>query len=98
MTKAHLSPTTRRCAIAAAGTALAIGGLAGTAGPAGATPTGPNSNASCVAQVFVPQVLDDPAAFVARIAEVKDIAGTFGVAIGGAKGGPGLAHWDCAPE
>lgn len=99
MNKAPLSSAARRCAIIAAGTTLAIGALAGTAGPAGATPQGPTGNASCVAQIFVPQAHDDPAAFVARIAEVRDMAGTFGVAIGGAQGGPGLAHWpDCAPE
>ena len=52
-----------------------------------------------MAQVFFLQTRDDPAAFVARIADVKDFAGTFGVAIGGSKGGPGLAHWPgCAPD
>jgi hypothetical protein len=97
--KTPLTATARRCAIAAAGTTLAIGALAGTAGPAGAAPAGPNSSASCVGQIFVPQALEDPAAFVAKIAEVKEIAGSFGVAIGGAQGGPGLAHWpNCAPE
>ena len=35
--------------------------------------------------------------FVARTADVKDFAGTFGVAIGGSKVGPD--HWPgCAPD
>ena len=101
----HALPTStpRRLAVAATGAALAIGTLVGAAGTAAATPNGPDGSASCVAQVFVPQAHDDPAAFVAKIAEVKDIAASegtknFGSAIGGALGGPGLAHWDCAPE
>jgi hypothetical protein len=99
MNHAVLTSTTRRIAVATAAAALAVGTLA-VAGTASATPTGPNSSASCVGQIFVPQALDDPAAFVSRIAEVKDIAASegtknFGSAIGGALGGPGLAHWDC---
>jgi hypothetical protein len=100
MNHARLTSTTRRLATAAATAALAVGTVAGAAGPAAATPNGPSANSSCVAQIFVPQALDDPAAFVAKIAEVKQIAASegtknFGSAIGGALGGPGLAHWDC---
>ena len=99
MNQARLTSTTRRLATAAATAALAVGTVAGAAGTAAATPNGPSASSSCVAQIFVPQALDDPAAFVAKIAEVKEIAAAdgqnFGSAIGGALGGPGLAHWDC---
>lgn len=95
MNTASPSSTARRCAIAA----LVISATVVTAAPVSAAPQGPDGNASCVAQIFVPQALGDPAAFVDKIAEVKGIAGNFGVAIGGAQGGPGLAHWpDCDPE
>jgi predicted MFS family arabinose efflux permease len=88
-------------AVAAALLAIAATGLA--AAPASAAAQEPDARASCVALVFVPQALDDPAAFVAKIAEVKAIAASegtrnFGSAIGGALGGPGLAHWDCSHE
>lgn len=102
MNHARLTSTTRRLATAAAIAALAVGTVAGAAGAA-ATPNGPSASSSCVAQIFVPQALDDPAAFVAKIAEVKQIAASegtknFGSAIGGALGGQGLAHWDCPPS
>lgn len=84
---------------AAASAALALCVTALAASPAGASsPSAPSGNASCVGQIFVPQVLDDPAAFVARIAEIKTFAPSFGAAIGGAQGGPGLAHWECQPQ
>jgi hypothetical protein len=72
----------RTIIIGAAG--LAVIGSIGLAAPAVAAEHGPNPNASCVGQVFVPQATGEPKAIALRIAEIKSFGfGSFGSIIGG---------------
>ena len=76
--------------------ALAAAGSMIVATPASAATAsaGPSTNASCVAQVFVPQATGDPQAIAVRIAEIRG----FIVVPWGQVVEELLAHWDGCRE